>query len=150
LAAAGVLAFATAAAVGTRISQSLIGQPGLSAHDVAELQGNAVLEQAVYSFGLPAAVAILGLIGLERHGRLRLPWQAGLTWIGDISYSLYLTHGFVINSLLGVGSIREWIVRQPLLLVVVWATALLLASILHRAVEVPALRLGGKINRRLS
>ena len=149
LAVAGVLAFGTAAAVGTRMSQSLIGQFGLSAHEVAELQGNVVLEQAVYCFGLPAAVAILGLIGLERHGRLRLPWQAELMWTGDISYSLYLTHGFVINSLLGVGSIRDWIVRQPLVLVVVWAAALLLASILHRAVEVPTLRLGGRISERL-
>ena len=149
LAVAGVAAFGVAAVLGTRISQSLIGQIGLSAHDVAELRGNAVLEQAVYCFGLPAAVAILGLIGLERHDRLRLPWQGGLTWIGDISYSLYLTHGFVINALLGVGSIRDWIVRQPLLLVVVWAATLLLASILHRAVEVPALRWGGEISRRL-
>lgn len=149
LAVAGVLAFGTAAAVGTRMSQSLIGQFGLSAHEVAELQGNVVLEQAVYCFGLPAAVAILGLMARERHGRLRLPWQAGLTWIGDISYSLYLTHGFVINALLGIGWARDWIVRQPLLLVVVWAAALLLASILYRTVEMPALRLGGRISQRL-
>ncbi|HRL76698.1 MAG TPA: acyltransferase [Candidatus Accumulibacter phosphatis] len=148
LVAAGVAAFGTAAVVGTRISQSLIGQIGLVAHDVAELQSNPVLDQAVYCFGLPAAVAILGLIALESHGRLRLPWQAGLTWVGDISYSLYLTHGFVINSLLGIASIREWIVRQPLLLILVWGAALLLASVLHRLVEVPAMRLGGKIGRR--
>ncbi|MEF8755275.1 MAG: acyltransferase [Accumulibacter sp.] len=148
LAAAGIGAFGVAAVLGTCISQSLIGQAGLSAHDVAELQGNAVLEHAVFSFGLPAAVAIVGLLGLERHGRLWLPWQRGLVWSGDVSYSLYLTHGFVINTLLGVGWARDWLVRQPLLLVVVWGAALLLASLLHRLVEIPALRLGGKLSGR--
>ena len=55
----------------------------------------------VLSFGLPAATLVGGLLWLERAGHLRP--NRTLLLLGDASYSLYLTHGFVLAILR-----REW------------------------------------------
>jgi exopolysaccharide production protein ExoZ len=41
-------------------------------------------------WGVPAALLLAGLVGLERNGIWKMP--AALVWLGEISYSLYLTH----------------------------------------------------------
>jgi exopolysaccharide production protein ExoZ len=45
--------------------------------------------------GLPCALLVLGLVAIERCGRL--PYFAFLALLGDASYSLYLVHGFVLG-----------------------------------------------------
>lgn len=51
----------------------------------------------VVCFGIPGALIILGVVTLEREGRLRVP--SPLVKIGDWSYSLYLSHLLVLLSL---------------------------------------------------
>lgn len=46
------------------------------------------------AFGLPAVLVILGLVGLEREGRVRLP--SFLVFLGGASYAIYLIHGVVL------------------------------------------------------
>jgi len=49
----------------------------------------------VLAFGLPSALLVTGLARLEVDGRIRPPQFAVL--LGDASYSLYLTHLFVLS-----------------------------------------------------
>ena len=53
------------------------------------------LARALLGNVIPAAVIICGAVALERERRLpKLPW---LLWLGDASYSLYLTHIFSLG-----------------------------------------------------
>ncbi|WP_461657344.1 acyltransferase family protein [Methylorubrum aminovorans] len=46
------------------------------------------------TFGLPATLVIMGLVRLEREGRVRLP--SFLVFLGGASYAIYLIHGVVM------------------------------------------------------
>ncbi len=59
-----------------------------------------VLDQAVHrtvKWGIPGALLVFGAVFLERNGNFSTPRL--LSSLGDSSYSLYLTHVFVINAL---------------------------------------------------
>jgi exopolysaccharide production protein ExoZ len=64
----------------------LLGSPG-AADDLAR----------TIQYGVPAALIVFGLVGLEIAGRLRLPVLVLL--LGDASYSIYLSHTFMISVL---------------------------------------------------
>ena len=50
-----------------------------------------------YSWGIPAALLVFGVVFLDRAGTLRMPcW---LSAVGNSSYSLYLSHGIVQSAL---------------------------------------------------
>lgn len=148
LVAVGVLAFAAAAVAGTLLSNRLLNQSGRTAYEVAELQSNGVFDVGVWVFGLPAALAVAGLMSLELRGRLAIPFGAALAWLGDVSYSLYLTHGFVIHLFLSRPAFRNALDAFPALLLLVWCAALLTAWLFYRLIEVPALRLGRRFAGR--
>lgn len=95
------------------------------------------------AFAVPCALAIAAAARLERAGWLQVPrWAAAL---GDASYSLYLTHVFVL-SLCG----RLWSAVAPtgtagtnaLFLVVSFTACCVVALLTYRLVERPMLDLG--------
>lgn len=49
----------------------------------------------VLLWGGPALLIVAGALGMEA-GRILPRWRA-LSWLGDASYALYLTHGFVLH-----------------------------------------------------
>ena len=147
LAAAGALAFVISAGIGTHLVNQMASSLDLHAYQLAELQTNAVLESPVLCFGLPAALVIYGLLALELRGRLRLPLRRPLVALGDISYSLYLLHGFVINTLLGLAAFRAVAVHSPVVLAAAWLVALLLSAASNHAIEKPALRYGQRLTQ---
>jgi exopolysaccharide production protein ExoZ len=49
---------------------------------------------------LPALAIVAGAVALEKHVAEALPWW--LLALGDASYSIYLTHGFVVP-VIGLG-----------------------------------------------
>jgi peptidoglycan/LPS O-acetylase OafA/YrhL len=94
------------------------------------------------AFGLPAALLIAGVARLESVGKLRVPRL--VVALGDASYSLYLTHLFVL-SICG----RVWtalgqtgsIAGNIGFLLSSFAACCIVALITHRLVERPLLRL---------
>jgi peptidoglycan/LPS O-acetylase OafA/YrhL len=58
------------------------------------VDGHGVL--ARFAYGLPSAALLLGLIALERQGRLAVPqW---LVTLGDATYAIYLLHVFAVGA----------------------------------------------------
>jgi peptidoglycan/LPS O-acetylase OafA/YrhL len=55
----------------------------------------------VLLWGLPSALIVAGLVGLERNHHCTLP--RGLVWIGGVSYSLYLSHQLSMKVVAEVG-----------------------------------------------
>lgn len=146
----GLAAFLAAAAAGTVLVNQAAGVSAATAYEFAELRSNAVFDAGVWTFALPAALLIAGLLSLELRGRLRIPLRRPLGWLGDVSYSLYLTHGFVIHLGLRQPDVRSVIETAPIALVVLWGAVLLVAWLFYRAIEVPALRLGQRLASRRS
>jgi peptidoglycan/LPS O-acetylase OafA/YrhL len=88
-------------------------------------------------FGLGAAALIALAIG-------RMGWTAALQtrplgWLGEVSYSLYLTHNIV---LLAIVQRYHAAATTPVLLFGVVAASLLVAALSYRFLEAPASRLG--------
>ncbi len=71
-------------------------------------KGSEFTWKRVGTYGLPCAMMIMGIVGLERHGKLSFP--KFLIRLGDWSYSLYLLHIIVLLSLK-----RIWIKISPYL-----------------------------------
>ncbi len=65
------------------------------------------------AYGLPSALIILGLVEMERGGRIRVPVR--LLWLGRASYSIYLFH------LTGIGmAYKLWVVAGLMALTPAW------------------------------
>ncbi|SIQ18382.1 exopolysaccharide production protein ExoZ [Rhizobium sp. RU20A] len=89
--------------------------------------------------GLPAAIMMLSLVGIERAGAL--PRLTVLSRLGDCSYSLYLSHGLVLSAVAqgwrGMGwsgSVAAWL--SYMLFAV--AAAVLVGWLIYHLVEKPA------------
>jgi peptidoglycan/LPS O-acetylase OafA/YrhL len=98
-----------------------------------------------FSWGIPSALLIYGLVCLERNNSLRMP--RFLLRIGDASYSLYLAHWFVLPP---VG--RAWAKsglghRLPgdLLVVLGIFASVGAALAIHRYLEDPLIRLARQL-----
>jgi peptidoglycan/LPS O-acetylase OafA/YrhL len=82
---------------------------------------------------LGAYAAFLGFLALRRH---HFPWV--LRWLGQISYSVYLVHGVVIQACPRVGGRATT--------VIVWLAATLLVSALtYRYIERPCQQVGRRV-----
>lgn len=92
--------------------------------------------------GMPCALILVGAISLERHG---LPVPRLLVALGDSSYSLYLTHPFVLPLAGKLWSIFKLSAVLPpvALFILAFATAIVVGHLLYVLVERP-------ISRRLS
>ena len=88
-------------------------------------------------WGLPTAAVVLAVTQMERSRAFAVPW---LTAIGDASYSLYLTHMFVLPC---VGKLwTKYGVSSGIVFFGVALTACLLAALAsYRWIEVPLIRL---------
>jgi peptidoglycan/LPS O-acetylase OafA/YrhL len=74
-----------------------------------------------------------------------LRWPAGLTWLGRISYSLYLTHWVVMNVM---PPVPDSIPGYRVLTFVVWmAITLVVSHLTYRYLEKPAMDLGHRVSR---
>jgi peptidoglycan/LPS O-acetylase OafA/YrhL len=69
----------------------------------------------VISWGIPAACIVAGCLGLERDRGLVLPGV--LIWLGEISYSLYLTHFFSMMVAAEAG--KRLGIHAPVLVIVI-------------------------------
>lgn len=85
-------------------------------------------------YGVPATGIIAGLISL--HGKVSV--ARPLLWLGDISYSLYLSHAFVIEAVMRV--MRPLASSPTIKIPVLLATTTLVAVLSYRIVEVPSTR----------
>jgi exopolysaccharide production protein ExoZ len=59
--------------------------------------GGVSAEIAPLAYGIPFALLIVGSVRFEKHTALKIP--GFLIFLGDASYSIYLTHGFFINNI---------------------------------------------------
>lgn len=83
------------------------------------------LKRVVY-FGIPGLLLFYGLVACE--GLLENSFFKGVVFVGDVSYSLYLSHLFVINGLVQV-FLRLPIELNPFLAVCFGLTALLMSVV---------------------
>lgn len=105
--------------------------------------------QRVVLYGLPALLLVAGCLLLEDAGRWR--GSAVMGFLGDISYSLYLSHVLVLAvvvKLLG-GRFAGLSGDAAMLLAGIGAT-LAVAWAFHRLVEKPALALSAALQRRIA
>jgi exopolysaccharide production protein ExoZ len=96
-------------------------------------------------WGIPGIVIVAGVVGLESYIR-RLPNRLALL-IGDASYSLYLTHTFILPAL-GLVAFRFHLSGSPGAIAYILGSggiALIVAVFFHRLVELPMLAV---LNRR--
>jgi exopolysaccharide production protein ExoZ len=89
----------------------------------------------VFDWGLPALLVVAGALGLESAGKVS-HWRFGLL-LGDASYSLYLTHGFVVSAVAWELSAAPLWLRAGLIL----ASACLLGVASYTFFERPMTRL---------
>ena len=89
------------------------------------------------AYGLPAAAAIVGLVGSERAGRLRVP--PALALLGAASYSIYLVHspmlGYAARAMAASG-LLPW-VPDALAMALAVVAAVAAGLLFHRRVERP-------------
>ena len=94
--------------------------------------------------GMEAAILVAVAVGLEQTGQ-RLTWKPALA-VGASSYSLYLSHPFVTQS---VYALSRRSVGEPLTAFIVILISLLLAILvghgLHLACELPLSRFGRRV-----
>lgn len=98
-------------------------------------------------YGVPAALIVGGALFLEaaeswRRSRI-------MTWLGDISYSLYLTHLPMVAGVAKlVGSRIGGQSEDVIMLVAAMGAALLAATVFHHVVERPALHFAALLQAR--
>lgn len=102
-------------------------------------------------WGLSAAAIFCGFV----MGRSQIAWPKGFTLIGDASYSLYLTHLFVMRicSMLVYHLPVGAVLQAVLFLLVFPPAAMALSVISYRKFELPTMKLGrqlidARLNRR--
>ncbi|XSG81695.1 MAG: acyltransferase family protein [Methyloligella sp. ZOD6] len=99
------------------------------------------------SFGIPAALLVAGAVFLERAGG----WieSRTMTFLGTVSYSLYLTHVLVLAVMAKLLSGRfEGIGGDLLMLVLAMGAALVGAAVFYRLAEQPALWVAARLKKR--
>ena len=117
------------------------------------LIGSGVIDKSdrVIQLIVPLTLLLYGAVALERSGSLQSPrW---LIWLGDISYSLYLTHLLVVigwrvflKPFYDGGALSSFSASLPEAVVVIMdgafvlTAALIVAHIFHRFIEQPSLR----------
>ncbi len=104
----------------------------------------------LWCYGVPAALIVGGALFLEAAGKWRA--HAVLSWLGDISYSLYLTHVLVVATTVKLLAGRVGMFGDSggdvVLLAMALAAAFAAATLFYRAVEQPSLRLASRVQKR--
>lgn len=92
------------------------------------------------------------VVGILLFDSIRMGWGRGwprnrlITWIGDVSYSLFLVHFPVLVFVATLWTRLEWTTPPAAMagLLVAFGSSILVAGLFHRWVERPASRLGRK------
>jgi exopolysaccharide production protein ExoZ len=77
----------------TALSMSIVSILNTRYHEA----GGVSAKIAPLAYGIPFALLIIGSVRMEKSTPLKIP--AFLIFLGDASYSIYLTHGFFINNI---------------------------------------------------
>lgn len=94
------------------------------------LRGEGNLQRSIV-IGIPAALTV--------YGAMQWPLKESIwTYLGDASYTLYLTHTFAVTPLLALWA--AFPVQPDLMIVISMAASVLLAWRIHETVERPLLR----------
>lgn len=115
-----------------------------------ELGGHLTWDMQRYVYGACSVLVLLGLVGLERSQRLRVPnWMVAL---GAASYAIYLVHAVVQSIVLNLvfhtpaaGRLPEWALFTALV-----AVPLVAGLIFHHLAEKPVMRLARNASRARS
>ncbi len=135
MAIAGLLNVQRLPNVGAATTIFLFGIVGFA---VAFVVGQAGEDHRLLAWGLPSALLVLGSISLEARGRL--PLLAPMALIGDASYSLYLTHGFVVSVVTALARQLNLYAGDPMALAVtIIALSILASLVVYYFVELPLL-----------
>jgi peptidoglycan/LPS O-acetylase OafA/YrhL len=129
----GILSIIVAVTVFT-----LLG-PTPNVHDGRYAFNGTVSAPRLLSFGLPAAGLVFGTLQFERAFHTR--WGRALTYLGDASYALYLTHTLLLEGIYLLAHAMHW-AGWPLIGAAL-ISAVLAGAAVHELVEKP-------INRRIS
>jgi exopolysaccharide production protein ExoZ len=123
--------------VGTVLWVNRIGHvSALAPYDQAELIACYFEQNTVLFFGIPSFLILLGAGLIDRFGKARVPGI--FLKIGDASYSIYLVHATIINSItLKLGSLRPEQLRLAVPLAI--ASAVLAGYVVHLSIERPLL-----------
>lgn len=103
----------------------------------------------VIVWGIPAALIVSGAVSLELRGAW--PNVPLLRLGGDASYSIYLTHLFVVGivgRLLRIGSAEKFI-PSALAIVLALVASWIFGILFHSYVETPSLKFASSIGRKL-
>lgn len=109
-----------------------------------ELDGLLAWDVQRFVYGAASVLAVLGLVGLERTGRLRPP--SWLVTLGAASYALYLVHAVVQSMVLNLvfhSKLAQWLPEAGLFAVLV-LLPLAAGLVFHFGVERPLVRLTRK------
>lgn len=88
-------------------------------------------------WGVPAAFLIMALLAYEKlNGLAKVP---SLIWLGDISFSLYLTHILLIKGMRKYGVVDQ--LDGVMTFIVVVVLSLLLSSLVYRLIEKQGIRI---------
>lgn len=141
--AGGLLLSRRAGAIPARLGFALaaIGVVGLAAMVIGLVTPGEGLRRVVLA-GLPSMLLLAGVLSLEAAGRW--PKLSSAVFLGNISYSLYLTHGLVLPL------VEKYTPSNPIVLVPLGIGAsVALASITYRLFEEPSITLFRKIEARI-
>ncbi|MEO5734515.1 MAG: acyltransferase, partial [Rubrivivax sp.] len=141
------ISFVTAAALGTLWVADYQTMTNTTAYDSAALVSNGLFDHGSYWFGGPTALILFAMVALELRGRLRVPFGEMLRKLGNISYSLYLVHGFVISMFISVWLAKTSTRSSPLHLMAAWAVAIGTAAVFYKFIEIPSMRAGSRLAR---
>jgi exopolysaccharide production protein ExoZ len=98
----------------------------------------------IVQWGLPALAIVTGAVMLERAGKVA--WLRAPHFLGDASYSLYLTHGFAVSAAFKLAGKLRLPTDATVALAVVAGLAVGVAA--YKLVEQPLLRLAKYRARR--
>ncbi|RKR73544.1 peptidoglycan/LPS O-acetylase OafA/YrhL [Frondihabitans australicus] len=125
----------------------------LAAESFPPISGGSSLGRSLL-IGVPFAILVYGAVGLEERGLVRAP--SVLSHLGDVSYSLYLTHVVVLGAIKrAVTGLDDQRLAVHLgLLVLALAAVVVVAEVFYRVVEKPLLsvlhhRLASALGRRM-
>jgi peptidoglycan/LPS O-acetylase OafA/YrhL len=100
----------------------------------------------VLLYGLSSMLIITGLAAAERAGDVKPGHFASL--LGPLSYPLYLTHGMTISIVVTLANWTHFGGPDWLLLLLATALACVVATVIHRWIEVPIARYLKRIHDR--
>jgi peptidoglycan/LPS O-acetylase OafA/YrhL len=120
---------------------------GSSLYGIPQFDANTHLAwMRVLFLGLPAALIVAGMVGLELTRTFVMP--SPLVWLGAISYSLYLSHWITIQVFIRL--IARLKIHSPWILgTVVPVTCLIVAALCYYYVELPLTSQAQRLARRL-